>query len=169
MAFLTTKLTLAKEPKPIQTRTGTPMATAFGFAKLGNDSPDLPLAVTAFGNVAELLLQHDKGQVIQISGDLKIHTYMNREQQEVEQLQITVDMLASAKQTKPARRGDSQRQGNQNHQQGYGQQQPMQSPPANQPNQYQNDMGFQQRPNKPAPQMGQPMGADQFADDDINF
>ena len=167
MAFLSTKLTLAKEPKPIQTRTGTPMATAFGFAKLGNDSPDLPIAVTAFGNVADALLQHDKGQVIQVSGDLKIHTYMNREQQEVEQLQITLDMLASAKQTKPAKRADKPRPQQQTPP-GGGYQQNSQAP-AQQPNQYQNDMGFQQRPNKPAPQMGQPMVADQFADDDINF
>lgn len=170
MAWMTTKLTLAKDPNHINTKTGTPMATGYGFAKLkSNDTPDLGLGIVAFGSVAEALLNHQKGQTIQISGDLEIRVYQNREGQQVEQLQMTIDTLASATQNRPARRGDSQRQGNQNNQQGYGQQQPMQSPPPNQPNQYQNDMGFQQRPNQPTTQMGQPMSANQFDDDDINF
>lgn len=175
MAFLTTKFTLAKDPNPVQTKTGTPMATGYGFAKLkGNDTPDLGLSVVAFGSVAEALLNHQKGQSIQISGDLEIRVYQNREGQQVEQLQITLDMLASAKSTKPVRSTPRQAKGNQQGQ--YNQSPPAGRYPHNQgmapqppANQYQNDMGFQQRPNQPAPQMQAPAQPSQFDDDDINF
>lgn len=185
MAFLTTKFTLAKDPNAVQTKTGTPMATGYGFAKLkGNDTPDLGLSVVAFGSVAEALLNHQKGQTVQISGDLEIRVYQNREGQQVEQLQITLDMLVSAKNTQPARRGDSQQRNTQPAGGHYsGQQTPpnptqqgfdhghynAQQPPQGPMNQYNNDMAFQTRPNQAAPQMQPPMQANQFADDDINF
>ena len=161
MAYLITKLTLAKDPNAVQTKTGTPMATAFGFAKLkGNDTPDLGLGVVAFGSVAEALLNHQKGQSIQISGDLEMRVYQNREGQQVEQLQITLDMLASAKSTKPVRSPSRQANGNQSNRRMTPQ------PPTNQ---YQGDMGFQQRPNQSPPQMQAPIQPSQFDDDDINF
>lgn len=174
MAYLVTKLTLAKDPNAVQTKTGTPMATGYGFAKLkGNDTPDLGLSVVAFGSVAEALLSHQKGQSIQISGDLEMRVYQNREGQQVEQLQITLDMLASAKNVNPVRSQPRQANGNP---QGQYQNPPAGRYPQNQgmapqqpANQYQGDMGFQQRPNHPAPQMQAPIQPSQFDDDDINF
>ncbi|WP_178862084.1 single-stranded DNA-binding protein [Thiomicrorhabdus cannonii] len=176
MAWITTKATLAKAPNQIQTKTGTPMVTGFCFARLGGDCSDLPLAIVAFGSIAEELLQYDKGQTVQISGDLKIHTYTNNQQQPVEQIQVTLDTLAGGKNSKPVRHGESQqrRQQSSNGQANNGSSsahQGQHQAPAisNAQNQYQGDMGFQQRPNQPAPQIGQPMGAGHFTDDDINF
>lgn len=183
MAWITSKFTLAAEPKPIQTKTGTPMASAFGFCKLGNskDTPDLAISLTAFGSVAESLLNHDKGNTIHISGDLSIHVYTSRENQQVEQLQCTLDTLTSAKSAKPARGQSRGGQANPaNGGAGYGQS-PTQMPSMNPPgqgqygaspqtgNQYQGDMGFQQRAGRPAPQMTPPTPATDFTDDDINF
>lgn len=91
--FISISLRLGSDPRPIQTKTGTPMVTGYGFAKLGNDSPDLSLGVVAFNDVANELANYRKGDVINLSGQLKINVYQ-RNGEQVEQLQIVADGIA---------------------------------------------------------------------------
>lgn len=165
MAWITTKATLAKDPNPIQTRTGSPMAGGFCFARLGGEGPDLPLSMVAFGSVAEALLQYGRGQTVHISGDLKVHQYTNRQQEQVEQTQVILDTITGAKEARPIRKGESKRQSQpapqaqpqtqHQAQQGQWSQRPAPNPAAVD---HQNAMAFQQ-----------PVAGNDFQDDDINF
>lgn len=176
--FLSISLKLGGDPRQIQTKTGTPMVTGFGFAKLGNDSPDLSLGVVAFYDVANELANYKKGDVINLSGQLKINVY-EKNGQEQQQLQILADGLAgklALKQVKNQRKqyntpATANHQSNpaQNNLPAGNNSYPNSAPNPTGTNQYQGDMGFQQNPNQPAQPLGQPTAANSFQDDDIQF
>lgn len=101
--FLTVNLKLSGQPREIKTKTGTPMTTGYGFAKLGNDSPDLAISVVAFHDVASELAHYSKGDVINLAGQLKMNLY-EKDGEQKEQLQIVADGIAGKMALKQVKR-----------------------------------------------------------------
>ncbi len=95
--FCIARIRLGTDPRNIQTRTGSPMVTAFGFAYIGSEDRDLPLSIVAFGSLADELAKYRKGDAIRVSGDFQANDYTNRDGQPVEGFQITADGIAGIK------------------------------------------------------------------------
>ncbi|MBO1926674.1 single-stranded DNA-binding protein [Thiomicrorhabdus sp. 6S2-11] len=172
MAFISANIRLAKEPQSRTTRNNNFMATGFGFAKLGEDSKDLALSLVAFGEVANELMTYSKGDGVNVAGTLKINSYTNQQNQEVEQMQITLEGIAGKNSTKQVRNENKQgytpqtppNMGNHSQNQNGGHTgHSMQS----------NQNGFHNPQHQAAYQNQQPPtvngGYNDFEDDDVNF
>lgn len=90
------KIRLANEPRQVQTKTGTPMASGFGFADLGGES-GLGLGVVAFNRLAGDLLKYHKGDNVRITGTMKENNYTNKSGEEIKGYQVVVDGLMGVK------------------------------------------------------------------------
>lgn len=94
--FVIAKVRLVKETREIQTKTGTRMQTAFGFADVDSDK-GLPVGIVAFGNLADELSKYNKGAMVRISGTFKANSYTNKQGEEVNGWQIVCDGIAGIK------------------------------------------------------------------------
>ena len=94
--FVIAKIRLAKDTRQIQTKTGTRMQSGFGFVDVENDN-GLPVAVVAFGNLADELEKYRKGATIRISGTFKSNDYTKHDGTQVEGWQIVADGIAGIK------------------------------------------------------------------------
>lgn len=94
--FVIAKTFLANGPRHIQTKTGTKMVSAFGFADIEGES-GLPVGVVAFGSLAVELAKYAKGSSIRVSGIFKANDYTKRNGEEVHGYQITAEGIAGVK------------------------------------------------------------------------
>ena len=94
--FVIAKVKLVKPVRDIQTKTGTPMSSSFGFADIGGDK-GLPVGVVGFNNLANELSKYTQGSTIRASGTLQENGYTNREGEHVDGYQIVLDGIAGVK------------------------------------------------------------------------
>ena len=90
---------LGQAPRQIATRTGTPIAVGSIACDISEDAdgPPLWLGVVAFGNTADALLRHGKGDLLSVSGRLQRRTWTDSEGATREQLQCIADAIVSAR------------------------------------------------------------------------
>jgi len=93
--FVIARMRLAKDTRPIQTKTGTRMQTGFGFIDIDGDN-DLPCGVVAFGSLADELAKYKKGATIRISGTFKANDY-EKDGEQVHGYQIVAEGIAGVK------------------------------------------------------------------------
>ncbi len=93
------KIRLANEPRPVKTKTGTKMVSAFGFADVESDN-GLPVALTAFGKLSDELRKYGKGDALRVTGSFRENTY-EKDGETKKNFQITLDALAGVKRAKP--------------------------------------------------------------------
>ena len=98
---------LTSDPRIIETRTGTAMtagrlAVALPCRENGEDGEaTLWIGIVAWGELAESLAKHVKGDMVSASGRLKINRYTNRDGEAKEELNILADGLVSARTIRP--------------------------------------------------------------------
>ncbi len=94
---------LGRDPREIQTSTGTVMAVAPMVVNIplsrGDDSEPCWFDLLAFGKTAETLLRHNKGEMVNIMGTLKINRWDNNGETRDSQ-QVIIDSLLSARTTR---------------------------------------------------------------------
>ena len=89
------RMRMAKDTRPIQTKTGTRMQTGFGFIDIDGEN-DLPCGVVAFGTLADELAKYKKGATIRISGTFKANNY-EKDGKAVNGYQIAAEGIAGVK------------------------------------------------------------------------
>ena len=94
--YVIARIRLAKDSRKIETKTGTPMTTNFGFADISGED-GLPVGVVAFSNLADVLKKYKKGDVIRVTGDLKANDYTNAKGEDVKGYQVIAEGLAGVK------------------------------------------------------------------------
>ena len=108
---------LGRDPKEIQTSTGTTMAVAPVAVSVplskGDDTETQWFDIVCFGRVAELLLRHSSGEMLNAFGNVQINRWTDQNGEVREQLQIIADSIISARSTRPA--GTRQRNTPQRH------------------------------------------------------
>lgn len=93
---------MGQEPRSIPTRSGKTMVTTSIAVNIEDaDAPPLWLGVVAFGAVAELLLKHDKGDLISVSGRCQRNSWTTNTGEKREQLQIVADSIVSSRTVRP--------------------------------------------------------------------
>lgn len=93
---------IGQEPRSITTRSGKSMAvTSIAVNVDEADAPPLWLGVVAFGQVADLLLKHDKGDLISVSGRCQRNTWTTPQGEKREQLQVVADAIVSSRSVRP--------------------------------------------------------------------
>ena len=98
---------LTGAPREIKTRTGTPMTVARLASSLpcrenGEDGEATAFfGLVAFGDLAESLARHVKGDALGAFGRVQINRYKNRDGEAREEMQITTDGLVSARTIRP--------------------------------------------------------------------
>jgi single-strand DNA-binding protein len=102
---------LGQEPRRINTSTGKAMAVcsmACDVEARGTDDTTVWLGIVAFGDMAEQLLKHSKGEMVSVFGSAKKNSYTTGQGEVREQLQIVADCIASARSSRPGfRRKDA--------------------------------------------------------------
>jgi single stranded DNA-binding protein len=95
---------LGRDPEQRTSQSGNPWATASIAVSLGDGDDDATqwFSVVAFGKVAEVLCRHNKGDLVSVSGRLKLNRWRGQDGGEREQLQIIADTVISAKTVRPA-------------------------------------------------------------------
>jgi single-strand DNA-binding protein len=95
---------LGRDPEQRTSQAGNPWATATLAVNLAedDDAPPVWFGVTAFGKVAEILCKHSKGDLISVSGRLKLNRWRGQDGEEREQLQIVADSIVSARSVRPS-------------------------------------------------------------------
>ena len=94
--YVIAKVRLVKPVNPINTKTGTPMSTSFGFADIGGDK-GLPVGVVGFNNLANELSKYGQGATIRASGTLQENGYTDKNGDQVDGYQIVLDGIAGVK------------------------------------------------------------------------
>ncbi len=89
------RMRMAKDTRPVQTKTGTRMQTGFGFIDIDGED-DLPAGVVAFGTLADELAKYKKGATIRISGTLKANDY-EKDGTQVKGYQVIAEGIAGVK------------------------------------------------------------------------
>jgi single-strand DNA-binding protein len=102
---------LGGDPRSIATKSGKAMTTARMAVQLDPaDDSAMWLDVVCFGNLADLLLRHSKGETIAVSGRLQRRSWADKQTGKVrEQLSIVADSIVSARSVRPItarRKGD---------------------------------------------------------------
>ena len=98
---------LTGDPRAIETRTGNPMtvgrlAVSLPCRENGEDGEAAAyFGLVAFGELAESLARHLKGDTVGAFGRVKINRYTNRDGEAREEMQIMTDGLVSARTTRP--------------------------------------------------------------------
>jgi len=98
---------LGRDPKEIQTRTGTAMASSSIAVSLpGSREGDEPgtvwFDVIAFNRIAEQLLRQGKGDMVNLAGEVRLNRWTKDGGEVVETQQIIADSLISARTTRPS-------------------------------------------------------------------
>ena len=97
---------LGNDPRQVQTKTGTEMATALMFCSDTSKSEgvnDLAIGLVAFKNNAGILLKHCKGDLLSISGDVQINEWQQNGETR-RQVQVIVQDFVSNKASRPGGR-----------------------------------------------------------------
>ena len=98
---------LTGDPRAIETRTGNPMtvgrlAVSLPCRENGEDGEAAAyFGLVAFGELAESLARHLKGDTVGAFGRVKINRYTNRDGEAREEMQIMTDGLVSARTIRP--------------------------------------------------------------------
>ena len=98
---------LTGDPRAIETRTGNPMtvgrlAVSLPCRENGEDGEATAFfGLVAFGELAESLARHLKGDMVGAFGRVKIKRYTNRDGEAREELEIMIDSLVSARTVRP--------------------------------------------------------------------
>ena len=98
---------LTGDPRAIETRTGNPMtvgrlAVSLPCRENGEDGEATAFfGLVAFGELAESLARHVKGDTVGAFGRVKINRYTNRDGEAQEEMQIMTDGLVSARTVRP--------------------------------------------------------------------
>ena len=93
---------VGSDPVQRTSQAGNPWATATIAVDAGeDDAPPLWLGIVAFGKVAEVLAKHAKGDLLSVSGRLKVNRYRAKDGADREQLQVIADAIVSAKSVRP--------------------------------------------------------------------
>ena len=98
---------LTGDPRAIETQTGNPMtvgrlAVSLPCRENGEDGEATAFfGLVAFGELAESLARHLKGDMVGAFGRVKINRYTNRDGEAREELSITTDGLVSARTVRP--------------------------------------------------------------------
>ena len=98
---------LTGDPREIKTRTGTPMtvvrlAVSLPCRENGEDGEATAFFdLVAFGELAESLARHVKGDTVGAFGRIKINRFTNRDGEAREELSIMADGLVSARTVRP--------------------------------------------------------------------
>lgn len=66
-----------------------------------DDTPPLWLGIVAFGRAAEALCRHAKGDLLSVSGQMKLNRWRDSAGNDREQLQVIADSVVSAKSVRP--------------------------------------------------------------------
>ena len=98
---------LGKDPRSIQTQSGTAMTTApiavtIPASKADAEPTTLWFNVVAFGKLAELLLRHQSGETLNVAGTVQVSRWADQNGEAREQLQIIADSIISARTTRPS-------------------------------------------------------------------
>ena len=98
---------LGRDPKEIQTQSGTAMTTAsiavsIPASKADAEPATLWFNVVAFGKLAELLLRHQSGEMLNVAGTVQANRWTDQQGEVREQLQIIADSIISARSTRPS-------------------------------------------------------------------
>lgn len=94
--FVISKVRLAKDTRPLQTKSGIAMRSTFGFADV-DDEHGMPLSIVAFGNLADELGKYHKGDTLRLSGTFKANNWTDKEGKEVKGFQLVADGIAGVK------------------------------------------------------------------------
>lgn len=97
--FVIAKVRLGGDTKKINTKTGTLMRTAWGFADVDSES-GLMLGIVAFGNLSEELAKYHQGDSVRVSGNFKANDYQAKDGTEKKGWQIICDGIAGIKSAK---------------------------------------------------------------------
>lgn len=94
---------LGGDPVKRTAASGKDWATATLAVDLGDDgeSPPQWFGVVAFGRTAEMLCRHTKGDLLSVSGRLKLNRWNGAGGAEREQLQVIADAVVSARTVRP--------------------------------------------------------------------
>lgn len=115
---------LGQAPRRISTQGGKSMAVASIAVNVGeHDDPAEWFGVLAFGQVADALLRHEKGDLVSVSGRVQRSSWTGSDGQKHQQLQIVADSVISARTTRPAggkRKTDKPAGPDRRHDGGYG-------------------------------------------------
>ena len=98
---------LGRDPREIQTQSGTAMTTAsiavsVPASKADVEPTTLWFNIVAFGKLAELLLRHQQGEMLNVAGTVQVSRWTDQNGETREQLQIIADSIISARSTRPA-------------------------------------------------------------------
>jgi single-strand DNA-binding protein len=144
---------LTGDPRAIETQTGNPMtvgrlAVSLPCRENGEDGEATAFfGLVAFGELAESLARHLKGDTVGAFGRVKINRYTNRDGEAREELSIMADGLVSARTVRPG--GGQKRK-------------PAAAPRTPDP------LLFAE-PDRPRPEQPEPVPAGPITDDDIPF
>ena len=147
---------LTGDPRAIETRTGNPMtvgrlAVSLPCRENGEDGEATAFfGLVAFGELAESLARHLKGDTVGAFGRVKINRYTNRDGEAREELSIMADSLVSARTVRPG---------------GGRKKQSTAAPRTPDPLLF----AEPDRPEQPEPEQPEPVPAGPITDDDIPF
>jgi len=99
---------LGQTPRDIETKRETAMSVSSMAVDLDTNEENahpLWVGVIAFGQLADVLRRHDKGDQLAVSGRLQRRVYQDRSGQQREQLQVVADTIVSARAAQPAGAG----------------------------------------------------------------
>lgn len=94
------------DPVSRTSQAGKPWATASIAVDLGDGEDEGPtwFGVVAFGRVADTLCRHSKGDLVSVSGRLKLNRWQDGSGNDREQLQVIADTVISARSVRPGGR-----------------------------------------------------------------
>ena len=96
MIYMNARIRLVST-KRINTTTGKPMTTGFGYADIQGES-GFPLGLVCWNDIAGELARYGKGDTLTVSGRLQANDYENKNGEQVTGYQLIVDGLMGVKQ-----------------------------------------------------------------------
>lgn len=99
---------LGRDPEQRTTRTGNPMCVASLAVDVTAYNADAPMtlwvSVTAFGDAAELLSKHGKGDMLSVHGRMTLSRWEDAAGNDRETWQMVVESIVSARTARPGNR-----------------------------------------------------------------
>ncbi|MBO0125103.1 single-stranded DNA-binding protein [Agrobacterium sp. OT33] len=93
---------LGQDQKMISTQSGKPMSVASIAVTIDDhDAPPQWIGIVAFGNAAEALSRHQKGDMLSVSGRVQRSRWTTDSGEKREQLQIVADSVISSRTVRP--------------------------------------------------------------------
>ena len=97
---------LGKDPREIQTSTGTAMAVAPVAVTVpvvkSENLETVWIDVVCFGRVAELLLRHNSGEMLNAMGSIQVNRWQGQDGETRQGWQLIADSIISARSTRPS-------------------------------------------------------------------